>query len=119
MTREDRLRSPWASGVTHSELIEDVGVGGREIRHRVLAEQETLEHRLVNDAPGLLFVSTDRDHPGVLDRRRDRSSVDPIEVDLRSPCRIRLEPEGHEDEAEGGASHLRFIIQQATRSPPA
>src|ERR671913_316707 len=57
---EYQERAPLAHGVTQAELVEHVGVGRGEIGNGVLTENQPLVHRLVNDAPGHLFVRPQR-----------------------------------------------------------
>src|SRR5437870_4736316 len=82
-----------------------LGEGGRT----PLAEEQPLEHRLVDDAPGTLLVGADRDEVGVLDRWGDRVAVDLVEVD-RAASLGRLGSERHEDEAQrAGRRHGSLI----------
>ena len=85
--------------VTHPELVEDVGIGRGQIGDRIFAEQQALEHRLVDDAAGLLLVGADRLKTRGLDRRSDQPFVDGIEID-RAAETVRLLPERHQHEAE-------------------
>jgi hypothetical protein len=82
------------------ELVEDVRVGGRDVGDRVVAEDEPLEHRLVDDAPGKLLVGAERLHSRVDDRGAQQLLVHRVEVH-RMTGRVGLAPERHKDEAEG------------------
>ena len=109
MIREDGQRGGGPRRVPHAQLVEHVRVGGGEIGDRIVAQQQSLEHRLVDDATGPLFVGADGLHTGSLDRRPQRLIVNPIEINLGTACRIRLRPERHQDEAEWPQGMNTFI----------
>ena len=85
--------------VSHAELVEDVRVRGGQVGDGVLAEQQPLEHRLVDDPARLLLVGPERLEVGGLDRGRDHLGVDGVEVD-RPAGPVGLLPERHQHEAE-------------------
>jgi len=59
----------------------DVGVGGGEVRDGVLAQDEPLVHRLVDDAADLLFVGPDGLQLGRCAGGPNDLLIDVIEVD--------------------------------------
>jgi hypothetical protein len=82
-----------------AQLVEHVGVRRRQVGHRVLAQDQPLEHGLVDHAARRLLVGAERFEVGELDRRLDQLAVDGVEIDERSR-RVGLGPEGHQDEAQ-------------------
>ena len=82
-----------------SKLVEDVCVRRRQVGDRVVAKQQALEHRLVDDAAGELVISADRREARLLDRRLDYLKVDPVKVDHLAGG-VCLLAERHQDEAE-------------------
>ena len=83
----------------HAELVEDVRVGGREVRDGVVREDQPLEHRLVDEAADDLLVGAQRLEPRLADRRREQVGVDGVEVD-DAALPVGLAAERHDDEAQ-------------------
>lgn len=75
------------------QLVEDVGVRGGEIGDRVLAEDQPLEHGLVDEAPRHLLVGAQRLHVRLLDGGADELLVDAVEVHHAAGA-VQLLPEG-------------------------
>lgn len=80
--------------MTYSELIEDVGIGERQVGDRVRTDEQSLVHRPVNDPALLLLVGTKRLQLRVADGRLDHVVVNTVEVD-RSADRVCLHAKRH------------------------
>ena len=87
------------SGMPDTELVKHVGIRGSEVSDGVVAQQQPLEHRFVNDAAGQLFIGAHRLPAGGADGRRNQIAIDGIEVDDQT-ARVRLGAKRHEDEAQ-------------------
>ena len=85
--------------VADAELVEHVGIGAGDVGHRVVAEHQPLEHRLVDRAADLLLVGADRLKPGAGDRRRDDLLVDRVEIG-HAARGVGLLAERHQHETE-------------------
>ena len=103
--RQDRRLRP--RRVPDAELVIDVGVEQGQVGDRIIAEQDALEHELVDEAGALLLVGADAVQPRRFDRRRHDFGIDMIEID-HSPSRVRLASERHDDEAYGAKAHGGF-----------
>ena len=114
--REDEDRAPLAHGVPQAELVEHVRVGRRQVGHRVVAQDQPLEHRLVDDAAGHLLVGAQGLHVGLRDRGRDELLVHAVEVH-GAAGRVGLAAEGHEHEAER-ASHAAILSPHIVAASP-
>ena len=115
--REDGERRTGTRGVPYTQLVEDVGICGGEVSQRVITQQQTLEHGLVDDPAGALLIGADRVHAGVVDGRRECLVIDTVEVDVRTTGWIRLLVEGHDYEAEGSLSHRWPPVNKSGASP--
>jgi hypothetical protein len=101
---EQQHRAPGPHRVPHAQLVEDVGVGGGEVGHGEVAQDQPLEHRLVDDPAGHLLVRAQRLEPRRLDGRPDQLPVGRVEVDGGTGSR-GLGTERHQDEAERALGH--------------
>ena len=97
--REHEHGRPRPHSVPNAELVKDVGIGSRQVGHGVLAEDEALEHRLVDQSSRHLLICAQRFKVGLLDRRSDQVPVDGVEVQ-ESPGGITFLAEWHQDEAQ-------------------
>src|ERR1700722_2512938 len=85
--------------MAHTQLIEDVCVSGRQIGHRVLAQDKTLKHWFMNDPSAHLLVRAERFEFGTTDRRDDHLLIYGVEINRRA-VGIGLNPKWHQYEAE-------------------
>jgi len=67
--------------MANTQFGKNVGVGRREVRDRVITEDQELEHGFVNDATTHLFVCAKGFQLSGADGGRDELVVDGIEVD--------------------------------------
>ncbi len=74
--REQRDRGRRPHGMPHAEFVEDVRVGRGEVGDGVVAENQPLEHWLMDDAANPLLVGANRCHAGIVERGADGEFVD-------------------------------------------
>jgi len=83
----------------HAQFVEDIGVGRGEIGDRKRAQQQALEHGLLDDPAGDFFIRADGLQPGRCNRRGDQLGVDRVEVHQRAGGGGFF-AEGHQDKTQ-------------------
>ena len=96
---KQRHRTPRSHRVSYAQLVEDVGIGSRQVSDRILAEDQPFKHRLMDDAACHFFVGPQRLHVRIANRRRDDVPVYSVEID-HCATSIRLLPKRHENKTQ-------------------
>jgi hypothetical protein len=91
--------------VADAKLVIDVRVGAGDVGHRVGAEHQPLEHRLVDGAADLLLIGADRRETRGGDRGCDDLLIDGVKIGGAARC-VGLAPERHQHETERRADAL-------------
>src|SRR5271166_5267777 len=86
--------------MSHSQLVEDVGVCGREISDSEIAQQKPFEHGFVDDASGPLLVGPDGFHSCRFDAGPDCELINRIEIDVRAAPGILLDSKRHQHKTQ-------------------
>ena len=86
----------------HAQFVVDVRIGLREIRHSERAEDQPLEHGLMDDAAVGLLVGAQRRQIRIGHRRRNQVGVYAVEID---DCAVTafLHAERHQDKTQRSA----------------
>ena len=115
--REDQDGAPGSHGMAQPEFVENVRVGGRQIRDCVFAEDQALVHWFVDDPAAHLLIGANSFHLSALNRRLDNLVIHAIKVDCVANG-IRLFPEGHQHKAEwfGHIWHSRRRVSRRLRA---
>jgi hypothetical protein len=68
----------------HSKLVENTSVGCGEVCHRILAQNQLLEHRLVNGSSRHLFIGTNGLEVGFFYGRSNEIAVHRVKIDFQA-----------------------------------
>src|SRR4030095_7270533 len=94
-----RYRPRRSHRVSYAQLVEDVGIGSRQVSNRIVAEDQPFKHRLMDNAACHFFIGPQWLHVSIANCRRDNVPVHRVEID-HCTISIGLLPKWHENKTQ-------------------